>query len=79
MSNKSVGRQIIAVGDVHGEYETFLAILYDAKLIDLAGNWAAGDTILVQTGDMIDRGSKSIESVEFIRSLQEKAGRCLFR
>ena len=73
MNNEGVNTRVIAVGDVHGEYETFQRILLDAKLTDLAGNWTGQNTILVQTGDMIDRGPKSVESVEYIRSLQEEA------
>lgn len=73
MNDKSLNIRVIAIGDVHGEYETFQLILLNAKLIDLSGNWKGGNAILVQTGDMIDRGLKSIESVEYIRSIQEQA------
>jgi hypothetical protein len=64
---------MVAIGDVHGEYEKFRGILLDAKLMDSSDNRIGGDTIFVQTGDMIDRGPKSIESVDLIRSLQEGA------
>ncbi len=73
MKGDNVGRRIIAVGDVHGEYEKFRSILFDVKLVDSSINWVGANTILVQTGDMIDRGPKSIESVDLIRSLQEQA------
>ena len=73
MNNKSLHTRVIVVGDVHGEYEKFRDILYHAKLTDLDENWTGGNAILAQTGDMIDRGPKSIESVEYIRSLQEQA------
>jgi len=73
MNNKSLNIRVIAIADVHGEYETFKLILLDAKLIDSSGNWNGGNTILVQTGDMIDRGPNPIESVEYIRSIQEQA------
>jgi len=73
MNNKNLNIRVIAIGDVHGEYETFKLILFDANLIDLSGNWKGENTILVQTGDMIDRGPNPIESVEYIRSIQEQA------
>ncbi len=44
MTNKSLHTRVIAVGDVHGEYEKFRDILFHAKLTDLDGNWAGGDT-----------------------------------
>jgi len=73
MTGKNLGKRMVAIGDVHGEYEKFRGILLDAKLMDSSDNWIGGDTIFVQTGDMIDRGPKSIESVDLIRSLQEGA------
>jgi hypothetical protein len=73
MKGNNLGKRVIAIGDVHGEYEKFLTILFDAKLVDSFTNWIGTDTILVQTGDMIDRGPKSVESVEYIRSLQGQA------
>jgi hypothetical protein len=72
MKGSNLGKRVIVIGDVHGEYEKFRTILFDAKLVD-PFNWIGGDAILVQTGDMIDRGPKSIESVDLIRSLQEQA------
>jgi len=68
-----MSKRIIAVGDVHGEYEKFCNILFDAKLVDSSINWIGAETILIQTGDMIDRGPRSIESVGLIRALQEQA------
>ena len=73
MGNDHSNPRVIAVGDVHGEYDKFRGILLDAKLIDSSGTWIGGRSFLVQTGDMIDRGPKSIESVDLIRSLQEQA------
>jgi hypothetical protein len=72
MKGDNMGKRIIAIGDVHGEYEKFRSILFDANLVDSSISWTGGNTILVQTGDMIDRGPKSIESVGLIRSLKEQ-------
>jgi hypothetical protein len=73
MNNKSLNTRVIAVGDVHGEYDVLQRILLHAKLADSSGHWTGGNAILVQTGDVIDRGPKSLESVDLIRSLQEQA------
>ena len=64
---------MVAIGDVHGEYEKLRSIFLHAKLIDPANTWTGGGSVFVQTGDVIDRGPKSFESVNLIRSLQEQA------
>lgn len=65
-------RQII-VGDIHGELEGFMEILRNAGLIDDKTNWAGGEDILIQTGDVIDRGPCSREAVVLLRKLQREA------
>ena len=48
--------RIVAIGDIHGDYNDFLAILQRAGLIDEQHHWAGGKTTFVQVGDEIDRG-----------------------
>ena len=62
LSNKSIYRdvsempkRIVAIGDIHGDFEALLNILYDSQVIDKNGNWIAKDTFLVQTGDIFDK------------------------
>jgi hypothetical protein len=62
LSNKSIYRdasempkRIVAIGDIHGDFEALLHILYDSQVIDKSGNWIAIDTFLVQTGDIFDK------------------------
>jgi hypothetical protein len=62
--------RIVAVGDLHGDYEAWLDIARDARLIDSSGRWAGGNTTLVQLGDVTDRGP---DSLKIIRSLQQLA------
>ena len=64
---------LVVVGDVHGEYEKLRSIVLHAKVVDLSETWIAAGVVFVQTGDVIDRGQKSIEAVQLIRSLQEQA------
>ncbi len=40
--------RIIAIGDVHGDAKALRACLDMAGLVDKDGNWAGGDTHLVQ-------------------------------
>ena len=48
--------RIVAVGDVHGAFDQFVAILRTAGLIDIRDRWSGKTAVLVQTGDMLDRG-----------------------
>lgn len=69
--------RIVAVGDVHGDYERFVAILRAAGVVDGKARWAGGRTHLVQTGDVPDRGPDSRKVMELLMALApqaEKAG-----
>jgi len=71
-----VGR-IVAVGDIHGDYEKFVAVLKLCRITDAQGRWIAGKTHLVQTGDVLDRGPDSKKVMDQLMQLEgqaEKAG-----
>jgi hypothetical protein len=46
--------QIIAIGDIHGDLQSLLTILFSAKLIDNELQWIGGNTYLIFTGDLLD-------------------------
>ena len=64
---------IIAVGDVHGDFDDFRLILKRVGLIDEKLHWAGGPTTMVQTGDLLDRGPKERQNLELMMSLEEEA------
>lgn len=66
-------RRVVAVGDIHGAYDAFRSILAAADLVDEAGDWAGGDAILVQTGDVLDRGAEAIRVAKWLMKLQLQA------
>ena len=66
-------RRLVAIGDVHGEYEGLVRILREADLIDEENRWIGGDATLVQTGDLVDRGSGVRAVMDLLMSLQEQA------
>jgi hypothetical protein len=68
-------QRVVAIGDVHGEYEGFVGILQRARLIDPSKRWAGGNTILVQTGDILDRGPGARAVMDLLMSLQKDAPR----
>ena len=66
-------RRRIVVGDIHGELDGLKEILIHAGIIDRNRVWVGGDTILIQTGDVIDRGPRSRGAVSLLRRLQQDA------
>ncbi len=67
--------RIVAVGDLHGDYAAWQDIARAAGIIDAGGHWAGGDTILVQLGDVTDRGPDSLKIVRSLQQLQKEAPR----
>ena len=65
--------RIVAVGDVHGAYDRFVGILTTASLIDENQRWIGGAAVLVQTGDVVDRGPDSRRALDLIRTLEREA------
>ncbi|MBY6015542.1 metallophosphoesterase [Qipengyuania gaetbuli] len=63
--------RIVAVGDLHGDYEAWEEIARAAGIVDTKGVWSGGGTTLVQMGDITDRGP---DSLRIIRQLQRLAG-----
>lgn len=73
---------IVAIGDVHGDYDDFVGILRRVGLIDKQNHWAGGKTTLVQVGDLIDRGPNPREVMHLMMALEKEAtesrGRVVF-
>jgi hypothetical protein len=65
--------RIVAIGDLHGDYEAWRAVAAAAGLMDAHGRWAAGKTIFVQTGDVVDRGPNSLAIIHDLMRLQKEA------
>jgi hypothetical protein len=65
--------KIIAVGDIHGDYDNFVKILKAAGLLDDTLKWSGGKTHLVQTGDIMDRGDHSKDVFDLIKKLEIEA------
>jgi calcineurin-like phosphoesterase family protein len=67
--------RLVVVGDVHGDFERFKAVLKSANLIDSKLRWTGGKTHLVQMGDLPDRGPDTREIIEFLFKLEKSASR----
>ena len=66
-------KRIVAVGDIHGAFNGVREILRKVEVIDQRDRWVAGDTILVQTGDFLDRGPGATKVAELLMALQQEA------
>jgi len=64
---------VVAIGDVHGDFDDFVALLQQVGLIDAQHHWAGGKTTFVQVGDLLDRGPKPREVMDLMMSLQKEA------
>jgi hypothetical protein len=65
--------RIIAVGDLHGDYDAWIAIARAARLIDGRNSWSGGAATLVQLGDITDRGPDSLKIIRNLQQLQREA------
>ena len=65
--------RIVAIGDLHGDYGQYMAVMKSAGLIDKNGKWSGGQTHLVQTGDITDRGADSRKIIDHLVKLAKQA------
>lgn len=68
-------QRIVAVGDLHGDYSAWIDIARDAGLVDATNKWTGGRTVLVQTGDIVDRGPDSLKIIRHLQRLDGDAKR----
>uniref|UniRef100_A0A0E0EXC5 Calcineurin-like phosphoesterase domain-containing protein n=1 Tax=Oryza meridionalis TaxID=40149 RepID=A0A0E0EXC5_9ORYZ len=70
------GRRIVAVGDLHGDLNQTRAALVMAGLLSSESDghvWTGGQTVLVQVGDILDRGEDEIAILSLLSSLNMQA------
>ncbi|XP_027369004.1 shewanella-like protein phosphatase 1 isoform X2 [Abrus precatorius] len=69
------GRRILAVGDLHGDLKQARYALEMAGVLSSDGQdlWIGGESVLVQLGDILDRGEDEIAILSLLRSLDQQA------
>jgi hypothetical protein len=71
--------RVVAIGDVHGALPEFEAILKQTGLLDArrgaGGGWTGGRAVLVQLGDVVDRGPQSRQSLDLLMALEKSVPR----
>ncbi len=69
----AAANSVVAIGDVHGDFDDFVTILQKAGLIDEQHHWTGGKTTFVQVGDLLDRGPKPRDVMDLMMSLEKEA------
>lgn len=64
---------LYVIGDIHGDLFRTKQLLKKEGVIDGENRWVAGNSLLVCTGDLVDRGPHGLEVIEFFMSLQDQA------
>lgn len=69
------GRRIVAVGDLHGDLDKARCALETAGVLSSDGQslWIGGETVLVQLGDILDRGEDELAILSLLKSLDIQA------
>lgn len=65
--------RVVAMSDPHGAYDAMLRTLEEAGLVDGEGAWSGGESHLVITGDLLDRGADSRKVMDLVMRLEEQA------
>jgi hypothetical protein len=65
--------RLVALGDLHGDFEATRAALRLAGAIDPQDRWIGGDLVVVQVGDQLDRGDGERKILELLERLQGEA------
>ena len=65
--------RIVAIGDLHGDLSATRAAFRLAGAIDSLDTWVGGDMVVVQTGDVLDRGDEEEAIFRLLAELREQA------
>jgi hypothetical protein len=65
--------RIIAVGDLHGAYEPFRAVLVETGLVGDDYRWQSDGACLVLLGDLVDRGEQTRRLFDYVMDLEKQA------
>src|SRR5438045_2742433 len=67
--------RVVAIGDLHGDHDAWIAIARSAGIVDAKGHWSGGHSVLVQLGDIVDRAPDSLAIIRDLMRLEREAAR----
>lgn len=70
---QTVPGRVVAIGDLHGDFQATRKVLQIAGLTDAQDAWIGGKTTLVQTGDVLDRGDGEAQIFGLLFALRDQA------
>lgn len=74
--------RVVAIGDLHGDLAAARRVFRCAKVIDQDDHWIGGHSVVVQTGDVLDRGDDErplLEWLDRVARQAKAAGGALYR
>lgn len=66
-------KRLVAIGDVHGDLAATRSALRAANAIDAQDRWIGGDLVVVQVGDVLDRGDDEQAILDLLFRLEGEA------
>lgn len=66
-------RRIVSIGDLHGDFVQTSGLLRSLGFMDESGAWTGGQDVLIQTGDIADRGHQEMDVYKALFRLQDEA------
>lgn len=67
--------RVVAIGDVHGDLEKAGSALRLAGVLGEDNEWVGGRSVVVQVGDVLDRGSQELRIIYLLEKLKRQARR----
>ncbi|KAL1518794.1 hypothetical protein AB1Y20_003074 [Prymnesium parvum] len=68
--------RVVAIGDLHGDAAAFARALRLAGVYEVGTGWVGGQTVLVQLGDVLDRGDQEMGCLRLLREVKRSAAAC---
>lgn len=70
---RDLPRRVVVIGDLNGQGALLVRMLRGLRLIDAEGHWRGGKTVVVQMGDIPNRGPSPRMAMELVLELRREA------
>ena len=71
---KYMDKELIIIGDIHGDYQALVEILQKEEIIDNNNKFLKNDKKIIQLGDMVNKGKNSYKSLKLLQYVQKESG-----